>query len=106
MDISINNITGGAVLNITGKIDTLTSPELQEAVMSEIANKPQKLVLDLSAVNYISSAGLRVLLIAQKSLKPTGGNVILVGANDSLKEIFNISGFTALFTFADTISDI
>ena len=106
MEITKNNVNGAKVMAINGKIDTLTSPTLQESIMAEIANKPQKLILDLTEVNYISSAGLRVLLIAQKSLKPNGGEVILIGANESLKNIFNISGFTPLFNFADSLTQI
>jgi anti-sigma B factor antagonist len=103
MEITKDMFNDMPVINLVGKLDTITSPDLQDKLIPIISEGHKKVLLNFTDITYISSSGLRVLLVGQKSLKPTGGEVILVGVNDSLKEIFNISGFTALFTFYDTL---
>ena len=82
------------VLAPIGRIDTITSPELEVAIAYDGVDE---LVFDLSQVDYISSAGLRVLLSAQK--KMAGKSMVIGGAKPAVKEVFDITGFSDIFTF-------
>lgn len=77
-------------LTVEGKIDTMTAPELEEAVKS---NLPicEKMIFDFTNVEYITSAGLRVLVYAQRELMKKGG-VEITGVNDSIKNVFTVTG--------------
>ena len=82
------------VLAPIGRIDTITSPELEAAIAYDGVDE---LVFDLSQVDYISSAGLRVLLSSQK--KMAGKAMKIVNAKPAVKEVFDITGFSDIFTF-------
>ena len=74
-------------------------------VQFAISSGQVKIVMDLSAVDYISSMGLRVFIAAQKEAKKRSGEVVIVGLNQMLKQVFDISGFTNLFVFFDNVSE-
>ena len=86
-------ITGtSANLKIIGRLDTTTAPELEAAIDGAIAGL-KELVLDCSALEYVSSAGLRVILKAQKAMAAKGG-MKLLHVNETIMEIFEITGFS------------
>lgn len=89
----------GAVLVVTaaGRIDSNTAADL-EAVLPARVSDNAATVMDLSAVSYVSSAGLRVLLKGAKIAKSTGHKLALAGLNPSVQEVFDISGFSTIFT--------
>lgn len=76
---------------LEGRLDTITAPELETA-LTTLLEGVKELVLDMSALEYISSAGLRVVLKAQKVMF-TQGAMTVVGANESILEVFEITGF-------------
>ncbi len=78
-------------LALQGRLDTVTSPEL-ESVLDECLDGTDSLVLDFSELDYISSAGLRVLLSAHKAMAGKGGMKI-VKVNDIVTEVFDVTGF-------------
>lgn len=82
---------------VKGKINTESAPILAEELAKREYNK-EDLVIDFSNVHYISSSGLRVLLMEQKKMKDNN-NVVLMDVNDIVKEIFSITGFDELLTF-------
>lgn len=88
----------GKILNIIieGRIDTTTAPELDKEIQDSI-NGVEMLALDFKSVEYISSAGLRVLLRAQKTMNKQG-KMEIFGANESVKEVFDITGFSDILT--------
>ena len=92
--MNINKIYDGKGLTVEveGHIDTITAPELQEAVDEEYGNF-DSLVLDFKNLEYISSAGLRVLVIIEKKLKPEGIPFTVTNLNDTINEIIIMSGF-------------
>lgn len=96
MDIATR--TEGAVARIafTGHLDTNTSPQAQEALDAMVAGGARTVVLDCTALDYISSAGLRVLLGTVKRLERDGGTLHLFGLNESVREVFDISGFSTI----------
>ncbi len=86
------------VLAIEGRIDSGTSATLEKKLIDMIeAGGVKDIVMDFSAMDYISSAGLRVLLMAAKKMGKLGGKVVLSGLCENVKEVFDISGFSNIF---------
>lgn len=83
-------------LSVSGRLDTTTAPALETAV-SETIGGCEQLVLDFAGLEYISSAGLRVILKAQKSMAAKGG-MKLLHVNETIMEIFEITGFCDILT--------
>ena len=77
-------------LTVEGKIDTMTAPELEEAVKSNLP-RCDNMIFYFSNTDYITSAGLRVLVYAQRELMKKGG-VEITGVNDSIKNVFTVTG--------------
>ena len=96
--MTIQQEKNGNSLNllIEGRIDTKTAPELEQVVRSSLEGVTA-LVFDLAETSYISSAGLRVLLMAQKQMNKQG-EMKIVNANSDLKEIFDVTGFSDILT--------
>lgn len=105
MEININTSHKVPVLEVIGRIDTLTSPEFQTGIVGQIEGGHATIICDLSNCDYISSAGLRVFLIAQKKATPQQGKVVLSGMSGELRSLFELSGFTAFFTIVDTVEE-
>ena len=85
-----------ATLIVAGRLDTQSSPELEKELDQIIANL-KELVFDMAGLEYISSAGLRVILKAQKIMN-TKGSMKLTNVNDSIMEVFDITGFLDILT--------
>ena len=85
-----------AALKIIGRLDTTTAPELEATIDGCVAGI-KELVLDCSALEYVSSAGLRVILKAQK-LMNAQGNMKLTHVNETIMEVFDITGFADILT--------
>ncbi len=83
-------------LAISGRLDTLTSPQLEKS-LEELLPGCEMLILDMDQLEYISSAGLRVLLKAQKKMN-IQGSMKLVHVNDNVREVFDITGFLDILT--------
>ena len=90
----INNET--ATLVISGRLDTQTAPELEKELDS-ILPGTKELTFDMANLEYVSSAGLRVILKAQKAMN-LQGSMKLTGVNDSIMEVFDITGFLDILT--------
>ena len=86
------------VLNVKveGRLDTATAPALEEE-LAEVMDEAEELVFDLKGLEYMSSAGLRILLAIQKKMAQKGGMKV-VNVNDVIKEIFDITGFSDILT--------
>ena len=79
-------------LSIEGRIDTITSQELETQISEEIGNF-NSLIMDFTDLEYISSAGLRVLIATHKKLNADGISFVIKNVNDAVREIFRMSGF-------------
>ena len=84
-------------VKVEGRIDTITSQELEKSLNEDIENI-NSLTLDFEALEYISSAGLRVLISTQKKLKANDAQLTIINVNDTIKEIFRMSGFDKILT--------
>ncbi len=82
---------------ITGRIDTSTAPEASASI-NESLDGVQSLILDFTGVDYISSAGLRMLLALQKKMMTRDG-MKLVGVNDDVHDVFEVTGFDEILTY-------
>ena len=91
---------------LKGRIDGITSPELQASFSKSILEGNRLFVLDFSEVNYVSSFGIRVFMSLRKELDSAGGKMAFLGVTPSIKEIFKISGFLRIFQFIDSINEL
>ena len=93
--MNITKSVNGTVLTVTisGRLDTSTAPSL-ETELKDSLNGITELVFDISGLDYISSAGLRVLLSALKAMNAQKGTMRVTGANEMIREIFDVTGFS------------
>lgn len=86
------------VVMIEGRLDSSTSGELEKKLLTVMDAGEKNIVVDFASMDYISSAGLRVLLMAAKKTSKLGGKVVLAALSANVKEVFDIAGFTSIFT--------
>lgn len=96
LNINLKNEEKNLNVILSGRLDTNTSPELEEKVKNNI-NNIEELVFDLKDLSYVSSAGLRVFLLAQKIMNKQG-KMIVKNVSEEVKEIFTITGFSDILT--------
>ncbi len=99
LDIRDEAVDGVRVIALAGRLDTETAADLELAAQDFVDAGDRRFVIDLAGVGYVSSAGLRVLLKLAKSLEG-GGALALSGLNASVRQVFDVAGFTPLFTIA------
>jgi anti-anti-sigma factor len=85
------------VIALEGRLDTTTAPELQEQLIPEF-DRAKQIRLDFKELVYVSSAGLRVLLMGEKTAKAKGGTMSLVNVSPEIQEIFEMTGFSEVLT--------
>lgn len=97
--MTIQTKQDGATLTlaIEGRVDTMTSPQLQQAVLQAFQSAG-KVVLDFAKVPYISSAGLRVLLIGQKTAQSKNGSMVLTNVGETVQNVLDTVGFSSVMT--------
>jgi len=99
MDVSIRDVATIKVVGLEGDLDTNTAPDAEQHLNQTIADGATKILLNLEKLEYTSSAGLRVLLSTAKKLKAAAGSLRICCLNETVEEVFEISGF-------DTILDV
>jgi anti-anti-sigma factor len=102
MEIAVSDVGEIKVVRIEGKLDTQSSPDAQTQLTQLIDQGATKLVVNFEKLDYISSAGLRILLAAAKQLKGNSGELRICGLNEVVQEVFDISGFTTILTVTKT----
>ena len=96
LKIAVSNSGAEYTFTVEGRLDTNTSPEL-EAKINEVIGNANKLIIDLGDLEYISSAGLRVLLGATQQMEGKG-EMVVRGPSQAVREVFDMTGFSRLFT--------
>ncbi len=96
MTIEMKKEGKSLILKIAGRLDTTSAPEMEKAVKENISGV-EELVIDMEKLEYISSAGLRVLLSAQKTMN-SQGSMKVINVSDTIMEIFEITGFNEIMT--------
>lgn len=104
--MNLTHTKNGEILHVRleGKLDATTSPKTEKDIVALLDQGEKRVVIDLSGLDYISSAGLRVLLLVAKRMKACQGRVVLYALQPQIREIFDIAGFTPLFPMVDTVA--
>ncbi len=102
MDVSEERLTDLLILAPRGRVDSSNSKAFEERVLGHLNNGEKCLLVDFSALDYISSAGLRVFLMAAKRIKAAQGTLALCALNDNVREVFEVTGFSAIFQIYPT----
>jgi anti-sigma B factor antagonist len=97
VNITTADAEGVTVVRFEGNLDTNTAPEAQDHLNGLASEGAAKILVDFEHLDYISSAGLRVLLATAKKLRGVGGNLRLCTLNETVAEVFEISGFSTIF---------
>lgn len=98
MEITTRTQGEFTIVAIAGNLDSMTSPQAQQALDAVIAGGAQKVGVDFTKLDYVSSAGLRVMLSTAKQLMAKGGVLKTFGLNQTVKEVFDISGFSTILS--------
>ena len=96
MEISIINENDKCIIKQTGRLNAVNSDELNKVIEESLNNGVKNIILDFKNVEYIASSGLRILLITKKRLM-YNGNFEIINVSDSVKEIFDVTGFSEIF---------
>lgn len=105
MEITSRNENDVVVAALSGRMDAVSAPQFDAWLAERLQAGHQKFVLDMSGLEYISSAGLRSLLAAAKQLKAVGGSVVLSSISGTVEEVFRMSGFLAIFKVSASTSE-
>ncbi len=102
MDVTCRTEGDAATLQLSGRLDAVTAPELGQQIRTLISDGARHLVIDFAQLDYISSAGLRVLLMTAKLLQAQGGEAQLSGVTGNVASVFEMSGFSSLFKISES----
>ena len=103
MEITQKEENGIVSIVIKGRLDADSSPEAEKVVRDALGEQTDRILFDLGQMEYLSSAGLRVLLSAAKEMRRREGKIVLCSLNEFVKEIFEVSGFQSLIPITDTV---
>jgi anti-anti-sigma factor len=95
MDIQMRTVGEVSVLDFSGNLDTNSSPAAESKVNGLLEEGHDKILFNFKDLNFISSSGLRVLLATAKKLKISGGRMVVCNLNETVQEVFDISGFAS-----------
>ena len=104
LEIQTKNEAGAMVVAIAGRLDTVTAPQFERTMDELIAGGEIALVIDFDGLDYISSAGLRGLLVTARKLKGAGGQVRFANVRGMVKGVFDISGFGSILPVDDSVA--
>ncbi len=99
MNVSVNTVDNISTFTIEGRIDTLTAPELDKA-FTEAEPVSDKVIFDMSGVDYISSAGMRVIIAVHRAMTTKNG-LVLKGLSKNVRTIINLTGFTKILNIEE-----
>ena len=105
MEVTETKRGKATVLAVKGRLDTAASNALQERWLGRIQEGDRWFVLDGSELAYVSSSGLRIILLAAKRLRDSPGGIAVCGLNPRIQQIFAVTGFEKLFPIRDSLND-
>lgn len=103
MDLHVQQEDKALVVAVSGKLDTLTAPTYESSALDLINEGATRIVLDMAGLSYISSAGLRSLIVTAKALKAKQGSLLLANVAGNVRDVFEMAGFGAIFTTYDSV---
>lgn len=98
MEITERRTADVVTLSLSGKLDTTTAKTFEAKILALIESGERRFVVDLAQLEYVSSAGLRVFILAAKRLNSANGKIVLCALKDPVKEVFDIAGFLSVFS--------
>jgi anti-sigma B factor antagonist len=104
MEVTTTSYKRCSVVTVSGRVDSNTAPEFDEALKNVIEGGQHNLVLELSGVEFMSSAGLRAMVSALKACKSGGGNLAVATPSKRVVEVMDLAGLTLLFTVFDDLT--
>jgi anti-anti-sigma factor len=105
MEFHTSKESGWTVVSIGGRMDAVTTPEIDKKLYDLLESGEKRLVVDLKDLGYISSAGLRSLLATAKKLKAVQGEMAFANLRGPVKDVFEISGFYSIFKVFDSVAE-
>jgi anti-anti-sigma factor len=103
METSKRKEKGALVISLKGRLDAVTSPMLEKDLKDLMAGGERFFVMDLADLDYISSAGLRSILVVVKRLKEKQGKLVLASLKSVVREVFEISGFSTIIPIFESV---
>ncbi len=104
MDITDGGKKGNAkIISVRGRMDAVSAPDFEKRLGDWMDEGETHFVVDLGELDYISSAGLRSFLVAAKKLKAKDGQILLAALQETVKEVFEISGFSSIIPIYDSV---
>ena len=105
MPLAIESVANAHIVALQGQINSTNAASTETEILALINPENKNLLLDFSALDYISSAGLRLVLVVAKRLKQDGGQLVLCSMQPHIREVFDISGFLAILNVVETRSE-
>lgn len=105
MNITLTKTGNAAVITVQGRVDTLSAPTVEQKLTQWLDGGETRMILDLSEMEYISSAGLRTVLVIGKKAKANGGSVCCCALQGMVKKVFDVSGFSLVLPVYDTVDE-
>jgi anti-sigma B factor antagonist len=102
MEISTEELKQVSVMAVTGRVDSATAPELENALKKLVEAEKTQIVLDLKNVEYMSSAGLRAMVSTLKAVKRVNGDLRLASPSPRVEEVLRLAGLTSIFSIHPT----
>jgi anti-anti-sigma factor len=93
------------ILGLSGKLDATTVKTFEDKILAEIDSGDRRFVIDLSQLDYVSSSGLRVFLLAAKRLRSRDGKIAFCSLKDHVQQVFDLSGFSSILFFPFTVHE-
>lgn len=106
MTINVEKKDKYCVISIAGRLDASTSGEFEEQLIKKLEEGEVDIVINFTDLDYISSSGLRVLLVGAKKIKAANKKMVLAGLKKHIYEVFEIAGFTPVFEIVDSIANL
>jgi anti-sigma B factor antagonist len=111
MEITVTEQNTAMILILNGSLDATTADQVARRISGELSHaseesrRPTNIVLDLSGVDFMSSAGLRAILAAVQDVRNAGGDLRLAGGDKNIKRVLDFSGFTKIMKYYDTVAE-
>ena len=105
MTIAIEPTANAHIIALQGQVNSANAATVETEVLAVVQQGARNVLLDMRELSYISSAGLRVVLVLAKRLKQAGGKLVIYGMQPHVREVFDISGFMAILNVVATRDD-
>jgi anti-anti-sigma factor len=103
MEIQRKSQDGVAIFTLVGSLDAISAPDTGKKLLAHIDEGDTKIVMDLSGLNYISSAGLQTILKVTRKIKTVDGGFVLASLTSNVKDVIELSGFTVFLSIFDNV---